>query len=389
MDQLINQLNQIATIVMYVLLAVCVIGGGSYFYYVNVMKKKRVSEDMTDYSSFTRENTVDWIKFDDIKDNMIITDNGTRFVAVIRCQSTTDFYSAQEAEQASVAQGFYSFIGTIDKPITYRQYCKAIDMDDTADMYKDALEQREQELYEAVENYNQLLEVVKTNPNLSENDIHTYEKAIEEAEKNIEALKLRKFHIEDQLRYIEAISGTKVEPQMVQTWIVDWVFDPMNFSVDLNDEEIYERAILELTSLTRAKIHALSNCNVKAYRCTTEELIEMCRRYSCPESADRFKLRDIVKSSFFDDICTSDSVNEMVMEADELSRDMFADNLTQTIIDDIADGSIARNIRKADKNDSKPTAASINEKKDEKAEKPKKKPLLKRKVPQDNSQLTV
>ena len=110
-------------------------------------------------------------------------------------------------------------------------------------------------------------------------------------------------------------------PQQIQTWVFDWEFNPLDFSVDLSDEEIYKRAIMELDAIANAKIHALSNCGVKAYRCSTEELIEMTRRYSCPVSADRFKLRDIVNSSFFDDIFTSDDVQRMSKRAAEESAE--------------------------------------------------------------------
>ena len=100
-------------------------------------------------------------------------------------------------------------------------------------------------------------------------------------------------------------------PDPVETYVFEWQYDPMDFSTDLTQEEIYARAKQELNAKASSMIHALSNSHVKAVRCKTDELIEMFRFYSSPVSASRFKLKDIKNSSFFDDINTSNSLHDL------------------------------------------------------------------------------
>lgn len=335
MYELIDQVNHYLQIFLVFLVLACIIIGACYIYYANVMKKKRISEDEIDYSHLDRADAADYIKFDDIKDGMIILNKGRRFVGVVRCQASKDFYAEQASEQASVAQNFLSFIGTIDKPVTYRQYCQSVDLEDTVNAYQEQLANREKELYNAVEDRKEMIAALKTQE-LNKDEIAEYNRSLERIDRKIESLKIRKFHIEDQIHYIKQISGNGVDPTSVQTWVFEWVYDPLDFSIDLSDDEIYKRALQELHSRANAIIHSLSNCDVKAFRCSTEELIEMCRRYSCPVSAERFKLRDVVNSSFFDDVNTSDCVDEMLDEAArqnvDATVDMYFDSIANSLL---------------------------------------------------------
>jgi len=108
-----------------------------------------------------------------------------------------------------------------------------------------------------------------------------------------------------------------------ETWVFDWTYHSYDFPVELTKEEIYERAKQELMSLENTYRHALSSCRVRARRCNTEELIEICRRYSAPLTSDRFRLRDVLKSAFFQDIITSDSVQELVDEVQARAEEEF------------------------------------------------------------------
>lgn len=348
MVYLMDKLTGILNIILFIMVIFIVIGGGCFLYYTKIKKQKRLKEDEVDYSHLSREDSADWIKLDDIKDGMIIVDNGQRFIGAIRCQNTADFYSAQEAEQAATAQGFLSFISTIDKPISYRQYCQAVDMEDTINRYKEAKEQNEKKLYNLLEDKKELIaNMEKYKTTMSREDVELCDKELEEMEHQIDAYRFRIFHVEDQIRFMKAISGNSVMPQQVQTWIFDWTFNPLDFSVELSEEEIYNRAIRELDSIARAKIHALSNCGVRAYRCTTEELIEMTRRYSCPVSADRFKLRNIVDSSFFDDINISDDVSEMTKKASAVSAENISE-LSDTSLFGTVPPEMPQNVKKND-----------------------------------------
>lgn len=292
--------------------------------YIVMSKKKgktRIDEDNTDYNDFDRRDIQEYIKnIKDIKDDMIITDDGRRFVAAIRCHGF-DFYDEDYDVQLQTAQGYMGFINTINKPISYRQYSKPVDLQDNLDRYKAAYKQVEEDLYNAQEDLGDISKILKNDmDHLSDDEKQLYADRIRELEKQVNALKFRKFHLEDQMRIIGAFSNGAVNPIPEETYIVEYKYESMDLSVNLSDEEIYKKAQKELDAIVSAKIHALSAAHVKSYRCKTADLIDMCRWYSYPVSAARYKQRDLDRSSYFDDIQTSDSLSRMSRAALDEAR---------------------------------------------------------------------
>mgnify|MGYP004471970309 CR=1 FL=1 len=311
MDYIFDKLTGIVYGILVLLIIVLIIG----VVYVLLSKKKRktrIDEDTTDYSTFERRDTQEYVKnIKDIRDDMIIVDDGTRFVAVIRCHGF-DFYDEDYEVQLQTAQGYMGFVNTINKPISYRQYSKPVDLEDTLNMYQEALNSVEAELYNAQEDLRDISKVLKTDmESLSEDEKSLYADKIKELEKQINALKFRKFHIEDQMRIIGIFANGAVHPIPEETYVIDYQYESMDLSVNLSDAEIFEKAKSELDARVSAKIHALANAHVKSYRCKTAELIDMCRWYSYPVSAARYKQRDVERSTYFDDIHTSDSLARM------------------------------------------------------------------------------
>ncbi len=316
MVYLLEQASMILNIVLVILFVVIFI---AVVIVISTKSKrgKRMSEDILPYSSFERKNSLDYIKIDDIRDDMIIVDNGRRFVGVIKC-SGFDFYSESAEVQYATCNNFKAFINTINHNITYRQFTQPVDLEYPIRRYEEAYDNVTKLLFNTAEDLKELERfLLEKEASLSEEEKIGYANREDELSRQVEALKFRKFHLEDQIRVLRFLSGGTVAPDTMETWVFDWEFNPLDFASDLTQEEIEERAVRELNAIASAKIHALSSCNVKAYRCTTEELIDMCRRYSSPISADRYKLRDIVDSSFYEDICTSHSLETLEEKAQD------------------------------------------------------------------------
>lgn len=325
--QQITSIGIIIIVIMSVVLFLCIV-----FYVLNKRKRKqrRMKEVEMDYSTFERKNAVDYLRLDDIRNNMIYTENNRRFIAAIQCHGF-DFFSAHPSEQAATANSYMSFINTINQPITYRQYSSIIDLEDTQLRYQEVYQKLQKELASVKQMRKELVDMDITE--FSEEEKKVYEEEQKRLEKQMKAFEFRKFHLEDQMAYMEDISGEKVMPEQNETYIVDWSFNPMDFSVDLSEEEIKERAKKELSAIARAKISALSNCGVRANRCSTEMLIDMCRRYSAPISSNRYKLKDIKKSAYFKDIITSTSIEELKEQAISVSQ-AESESLMQTFFED-------------------------------------------------------
>lgn len=318
--ELIDQLTHYVNIFLYILLIILAICGAFFFYYKKIRKANQTKEDLIDYSNLDRRDSIDYIKIDDIKDNMIILEGNRRFIGVIRCRGF-NFYSAQIDEQAATISNFLAFTNTINKPISYRQYCKSVDLEDTLKMYEDAHVKVQEELFSLTEELKDIRTTLKKPSNMERYQLKLFEDTEVDLINRISALEFREFHLRSQMGYIENISGNSVAPEINETWVFDWTFDQSLFSVELSEEDIYKRAISELNAIAQAKIHSLSTCNVKAVRCKTEELIEMFRRYSSPNSADRYKLKDILSSSYFDDITSSSEPYNQITDAEVIKKE--------------------------------------------------------------------
>lgn len=327
MANMFDGLYRIALIVLIVILVLAAVIGIGVFLYFQSRKNKRIALKNVDYSSFERRDAKDYIQIDDIKDDMIIVENMTRFIGVIECQGF-DFYSAHLIEQGSTVQNFLGFINTIDKPISYRQHSMSVDLEYTIDKYLKAYDNVCVRLDKAMKRHNEIQ--IALNTKLTPERQELYLSEYEITKRQISALDFRKFHLEDQLQYIDNNSGTSSAPLISSNYVFDWVYNPMEFSVDLTDSEILERAKNELSAQANAKINSLSNSGVRAKRYNTIQLIDMCRRHSQPISSERFRIRDVMSSSYFDDITSTDSIKKV----NEDVRKVLSDDATAKFNDD-------------------------------------------------------
>lgn len=325
----IDALTKILYYILFAIIAFSIIGGIAMIVLYKNRKKRKKMEENAIYEHLNRKDTADYLKLDDISDDMIIANNGYRFVGVIKCQGF-DFFSAPEVEQNAAAANFLGFIGTIDSPVTYRQHSKMIDLENTVLRYEEKLREKEKLLYNIVEDKKELIAAMKNTPDMTVEQLHIYEDKILEVERMEKSYSFSVFHLKDQLRYIKKYSenGASV-PEKVQEWEFEWSYDSNDFLKELSKEEIYEKAKSKLKIKAKNFTTALGNCKVKTRRYNTEELLEVNRLYSSPISSNRYRLRDLVNSNFFDYITKSNDVKEKIQKSKEDSADYMGDRMVE------------------------------------------------------------
>lgn len=320
-----KKIDIIANFLIVAIIILVVIGSiaAVFFYrYYKMKRREKLSDLSVDYSQLKRNNALDYLKFEDIRDGMIVSENGTLFTAVISCRGF-EYESAHVAERVGCQNGYRGFINTIDIPITYRQYCTDVNLSGTCEMYKAAYEEVEEKLFFLNEDFESAKKTMETMERqygegaIKNPDYIQIVDVLEDMRKQLENLKWRRFHLLDQLEYAKQLQGRKSDPTFHETYIVDWKYVASNFPVDLSTEEIYARAIDELYSLTTTKIKALSGAGVRARRCSTKELIEMCRRHFNPVSSNYDHLDEEEKKSFFNEIVTTSKKDDLVKEQHE------------------------------------------------------------------------
>lgn len=312
--EFIDNLTRMINIFLVIMIVLAAIFFSVMFYLRKQKKGRGLAESEMDYSSFEREDSESYVQFDDIRDGMIICDGGTRFVGAISVYGF-DFYHASPELQAQIQQNFVGFINTITTPTTYRQYSKAVDLEHTLEIYQKAYQNLELQLFDAVEDLRDIENALRVAGELEQEQSILYERRIKELKTRKESLEWRRQHMRDEIAYIKRSSGGNVAPERMQTWVFDWSYNPASFTMNMTKEQIYKRALNEVSNCANTKIDALQKCHVRAVRCTTEDLIEMTRRYSSPISANRFPMRSVLKSSFFEDINVDTNHAQMVQDA--------------------------------------------------------------------------
>ena len=295
-----------------IILAVVIVLAGLYAYwYLKIRKKKRVKEEEINYDELVRKDSIDFCKFDDIRDDMIIADGGTRFIGIIKARGF-DYFQSRASEQNMTEGGYGMFINSITQPITFRQYTKAVDLDGVRENYKNAYDRTEQMLFNLNEDFNRLTSQyydLKSEDKLTDEIEWELLSQCENLASKIEVYDYRRLHLADNLNYIDQVSKV-TSPEKVQTYVYDWTYDPLMGVSDLTDAEIHKKAITELKRKGDAYIHALGNAGVRASRVRNDELVQMMRRHFHPLTANVFTAKDFEASNYYEEITSSSGLKE-------------------------------------------------------------------------------
>ena len=154
-DQLTNFLTMILFIMLGILAILVIIYIGLRINDKKRKEKKTESEHLNkkQEAESTSKTTVEYskksiysfMKFDAIQDNMIISDNGKRFVMVVECQGVNyDLMSG--VEKTSTEQGFLQFLNTLRSPIQIYVQTRTVNLGSSIMSYKDRLKQIENRL---------------------------------------------------------------------------------------------------------------------------------------------------------------------------------------------------------------------------------------------------
>ena len=158
-DQVTNLLTMILVIMLGVLFLLVVV------YLILKMKdrnskhdnKKRQKEQQqvsqANQISYNKQSVFSFMKFDKIQDDMIVRQNGTKFIMVIECQGINyDLMSG--IEKTSVEQGFIQFLNTLRHPIQIYTQTRTVNLGGSIEKYKDRLKEIENRLVAKQLDYN-------------------------------------------------------------------------------------------------------------------------------------------------------------------------------------------------------------------------------------------
>ena len=305
-NDLVRNIQMIAAAVIIILL---LFGGiGVYLFRT---RKTAAAEKEVDYSEFRRKDVMEYVKLDDVAEDMLVSDNGRRFIAAIKCQGFS-FADAEVEEKLQTIRGYVTFFNVLDNnPIQYRQSARDVNLDGLIKDYQEQAARLQERRFSLNLDYTDTKEESEA-PDLLAEDYNIYYEKLKQMQRELISLGYQIDQLNAQIQYMTAISGENAEAKREEIYVFDWQYNAVDFSSQtLEEQEVYQRAEAQLKEKASAYITALRNCGVHAKRMTGVELLEEIRRYTHPVSAAEGTVEDIVQSAY-DSICvSSDSLKEL------------------------------------------------------------------------------
>lgn len=305
-DTLVRSVQIIAVIIV-VLLATFGLAG---FYFMKI-HKSRVQEKHLDYSQFKRLDSLEYVKFDDVEEFMVVADGKRRFIGAVAC-SGCEFRDAEDEERLQIIRGYLSFINVLDNQnIQFWQMARDVNLDKMVADYKERLTSLQEKQYLMTLDYEELKKESEQMPEDEQEQYELYYQKLRQAQREIISLGYRMDQLNIQIQYLESVSGEKADPHLDQLYIYDWTYNSIDFTQELSESEIYAKAEKQLQNKAAAYISSLRNAGVKARMLTGVEILEQMRRYTHPVSAAKYRADEILQSAYDSIAVTSNSLREM------------------------------------------------------------------------------
>lgn len=309
----------VGAVVLVLLASICI----AVIFLVRRNGSRKLKEGGENYRKYEPRDVSEFIPIEDITNDMIIEKGSKRFIAIIKC-SGSDFYKASLGEKVRIKNNYIGFIQAITTPIMYRQHGEDIDMGHTMKRYKAAYDKQMNLTFQMTEDYKEckmLFDKIRGTGDSREEELAEY---LTRTQKKIEAYNWRLLHLESQMRYIEQVSGPGANLQKAQqVYVVDWESGAGILTDSMTDKELMKKAMVELDKKCRSMIRQLSAAGVPSTRCTTVELIDICRRHYKPVTGNLYTMEDISDSSFHESIITTDDTDRLDEAFDDELVDRF------------------------------------------------------------------
>lgn len=241
------------------------------------------NQDIKRNIEYTSKSIFDFMNFDKIEDNMILKDNGRKYIMAIECQGVNyDLMSG--LEKNSVEQGFLQFLNTLRYPIQLYVQTRTVNLGASIARYKQKVANIRDEYMRKNMEYSSMINTDGYTPKEINNARFELIKAQNLYEygldivNNTEKMNLNKNILKK--HYYVIISYTPEE----------------NMNSGYDNEEIKNMAFSDLYTKAQSLISSLGVCEVTGKVLNSEELAELLYIAYNRDEAEVYQLEDAIKS---------------------------------------------------------------------------------------------
>lgn len=232
-----------------------------------------------------KQSIFNFMEFDTVDDNMIIQNNGERFLMVIECQGVNyDLMSG--VEKAGVEEGFVQFLNTLRSSIQIYIQTRSVNLENSISTYKEKLRKVEDKLNRMKMQYYQMKES-------GEYTKEQLDKAFYELTKQSNLYEYGRDVIND----TERMSLNKNVLNKKYYIIVPFYAAELGGN-DYDKAETKSLAFSEIYTRAQSLIRSISACGVRGKILRTNELIELLYMAYNRDEAETFGLAKAIQAGY-------------------------------------------------------------------------------------------
>ena len=256
----------------------------------------------TSTGEYTKLSIFDFMEFDKIEDNMIVQNNGQRYLMGIECEGI-NYDLMSEVEKTSVEQGFIQFLNTLNHPIQLYTQTRTINIATSLENYNKKIDELKEELDRKQNQFNKMLQD------------GTYDrKDIEEIKMEIVRQQNLYDYGKDVVSNIETMSLNKNVLRKHYYIIIPYYTSELGNNL-LDEEERKNMVFSELYTRAQSIIRTLFACSMKCRVMDSNDLVELLYVAYNRDESEIYGVDKALQSGYGELYSTAPDVLDKRMEA--------------------------------------------------------------------------
>lgn len=271
--------------------------------------------------SYTVESVFDFMEFDKIEDNMIITKKGTKYVMVVECQGV-NYDLMSEVEKNAVEEGFIQFLNTLRHPVQIYTQTRTINLENSIQTYRSKVQEIESQLEKEKLQYDKMV----NSGNYTEEEIKA---AFYELTKTTNLYEYGK----DIIYSTERMSLNKNVLNQKYYVVIPYYPEELGEN-NFDKQEITNMAFSELYTRAQSIIRTLGVCGVNGRVLNSNDLVDLLYVAYNRDDAEVYGVDKAIESGYDELYSTAPDVVDKKMRAlnEQIERKAF-DKANEKVIE--------------------------------------------------------
>lgn len=266
-------------------------------------KKQQEEKRKRELQSAQTEKLRDFMEFDKVEDDMIVQNDGTRYVMAIRCMGI-NYDLMSEPEMLAVEEGFANFLNTLKFPIQLYVQARSLDLSEGIHIYRSRLDALKTDCDKYVDAVSR---AKATNPSLTTGQKQQMDFEVRKKRNLLE-------YGTDIVSYIEKMSLNRNILQRKYYIIVSYETAEMGMTSSFSKDEAKDVAYSELYTRCKTIQAAIAPCGIESELLKSEELAELLYIAYNKDDADMYDVKSAINNGFYRLYSTAPSVMEKKRE---------------------------------------------------------------------------